>query len=146
MARTRYDAIVEEPIIKVVEKETGNVMKQKGLKIGKRGIKFIKDIPYDNYKEYIDESNILDWDLMDFPVKVITYEYKEVELTEIKQEIEYLKQSNQIKALEIINAQLYFGAEIISKDVIHSINDNILKTVVIVETNEEIGKKSIINN
>ena len=146
MARTRYDSIVEEPIVKIVEKETGKLIEQKGLKIGNRGIKFIKDIPYDNYKEYIKESNILDWDLIDFPVKLITYEYKEVELTEIKQEIDYLKRSNQMKALEIINAQLYDGAEIISKDVIHSINDNILKTAVIVETNEDIGKKSIINN
>ncbi len=131
-AKTSYEAIIEEPVLKKMEKETGRVFKQRGLKINKQGIRLIKDIPFDNYKEYIKESNILDWDLIDFPVKLITYEYKEVELTEIKQEIDYLKRANQMKALEIINAQLYDGAEIISKDVIHSINDNILKTAVIV--------------
>jgi len=36
------------------------------LKINNRGIKFIKDIPFTNYKEYIEESNLINVDSIDF--------------------------------------------------------------------------------
>ena len=63
-----------------------------------------------------------------------------------KQDIEFIKQSNQLKAIERINKELYKGAEIISKESIHKIDGNILSTTVIVETIENIGKKIIISD
>lgn len=145
-ARTRYEATIEEPIIKKVEKETGEIFKQRGLKINNSGIKFIKDIPFTNYKEYIEESKLINWDAIDFPIKLITYEYREIEIKEIKQEIEFIKKSNQLKGIEMINKQLYKGAEIATKEVNHIIEGNTLRTTLVVETIEEITKKQIISN
>ena len=145
-ARTRYEAIIEEPIIKKVEKETGKVFKQKGLKINNRGIKFIKDIPFTNYKEYIEENNLINLNSIDFPIKLITYEYREIEVREVKQEIEFIKKSNQLKGIEQINIELYKGAEIVTKEANHVIEGNILKTNLVIETIEEITKKLIISN
>jgi similar to stage IV sporulation protein len=145
-ARTRYEAIIEEPIIKKVEKETGKTFKQKGLKINNRGIKFIKDIPFTNYKEYIEENNLINMNSIDFPIKLITYEYREVEVKEVKQEIDFIKKSNQLKGIDKINKELYKGAEIVTKEVNHVIEGNILKTNLIIETIEEITKKQIISN
>jgi similar to stage IV sporulation protein len=146
LALTRYESVVEEPIVKKVEKETGRTIEQKGLKINNRGIKLIKDIPFTNYKEYIIEKNLINWDDIDFPIKTVTYEYREVEIKEIKQDLDFIKQSNQLKAIEEINKELYEGAEIVSKEVIHNIEGNIVSTKVVVEAIEEIGKKVILNN
>lgn len=145
-AKTSYEAIIEEPVLKKMEKETGRVFKQRGLKINKQGIRLIKDIPFDNYKEYITEENIIDLGFIDLPIKLISYEYREIQLKEVKQNIESIKNANQLKAIEIINKQLFEGAEIISRDVIHTRDGNILRTQVVVETIEDIGKKVFINN
>ncbi|MBC8588378.1 sporulation protein YqfD [Paratissierella segnis] len=146
LARTRYEANVEDQIVKKVEKETGKFMKQRGIKINNTGVKFIKDIPYESYKEIVREDELIDWDFLeiDFPIKLITYEYKETQITEVKQDIEFLKKSNQLKAIEKINEELFKEAKIASKNVIHSVEDNTLKTTVVIETIEEIGKQHII--
>lgn len=147
LARTRYEASVEDQISKKVEKETGNIMKQRGIKFNSTGVKLIKDIPYENYKEIVKEEKLIDWDFLeiDFPIKLITYEYRETQITEIKQDIEFVKESNQFKAIEKINEELSKDAKIISKNVNHSVENNTLKTAVAVETIEEIGKQHIIN-
>lgn len=146
LARTRYESEVIETIVKMTEKETGNVFEQKGLKINNRGIRFIKDIPFVNYKEYIKEEKLFDLDIIDIPINIITYEYREVEIEKIRQNIESLKNSNQLKAIEEINLQIKEGAEIVARDIKHEINGNNLITNVIIETIEEIGKKVIIEN
>lgn len=140
---TSYEA---EPVLKKMEKETDRVFKQRGLKINKQGIRLIKDIPFDNYKEYITKENIVDLGFIDLPIKLISYEYREIQLKEVKQNIESIKNANQLKAIEIINKQLFEGVEIISRDVIHTRDGNILRTQVVVETIEDIGKKVFINN
>lgn len=148
LARTRYEEQVEEAIVKKTEKESGNTFKQKGLKLNNTGIKFMKDIPFKNYKEYIYEKNFINLDFIDIdlPIKFITYEYREIELVEIKQDIDYIKKANQLKAIEIINEQLSEGAEIVAKEVNHTMDGNFVKTTVIIETIEEISKKQIISN
>ncbi|NLL81549.1 MAG: sporulation protein YqfD [Tissierellia bacterium] len=146
LARTRYESEVIEPIVKKIERETGNIFKQKGLKINNRGVRFIKDIPFTDYKEYIREEKLFDFDIIDIPINIITYEYREIEIEEIKQNIDTLKNSNQLKAIEEINLQIKEGAEIVARDIKHEINGNNLITNVVIETIEEIGKKVIIDN
>lgn len=146
LARTSYEASVSEPILKKMEKETGKVFTQRGLKINNQGIRFIKDIPFNTYKEYIVEDNLFNMDFIDFPIKLIIYEYRETQVKEVKQNIETLKNSNQLKAIDIINKELAKGAQMVSRDIVHNIEGNILTTRVIVETIEDIGKKVIINN
>lgn len=148
LARTRYEQQVEEAIVKKTEKETGNTFKQKGLKLNNTGIKLMKDIPFKNYKEYIYEKNLLNLDFIDIdlPIKIITYEYKEIELIEVRQNIDFIKNANQLKAIEIINQDLSKGAEIVAKEVNHTMDGNFIKTTVIIETIEEISKKQIISN
>lgn len=147
LALTRYSHTLDEPIIKKEERDTGKVYKQKGLKINNKGIAFIKgDIPFVNYKEVITEKPIINLERygLDFPIKTITNEYREVEFKEIKQNIDFLKKSLQVNAIKEINKSLPKKAEIQSKNVMHQINGNILTTIVTVEVIEDISRKQII--
>ena len=67
-------------------------------------------------------------------------------IKEVKQNIDFLKQSTQIQATKEINKELPPNAEIQSKNIRHQIDDNMLITQVIVETIEDIGRKQIIKN
>ena len=94
MAQTRYSHIIELPIVKLEEVETGRVYKQRGLTINDKGVRFLSgNIPFENYTEEVIEKDIIDfkWLKLDFPVKFVTYLFREVEIKEIKQEIEHLK-------------------------------------------------------
>ena len=149
LALTRYSSIVKEPIIKNEEKYTGKIYKQKGIKIKNKGITFIKgDIPFSNYREFVIEKSLINLDKynIDFPIKIIEYEYKEVETKEIKQNIDFIKKSNQIEATQEINKQLPEGVQIQSKNIRHQIDENTLTTQVIIETIEDIGRIRIIGN
>ncbi|WP_353096078.1 sporulation protein YqfD [Tissierella praeacuta] len=148
-ALTRYSSIIKEPIVKNEEKYTGKVHKQRGIKIKDKGIMFMKgDIPFSNYKEFEVEKDLINLSKLgiEFPIKKLEYEYKEVEIKEIKQNVDFLKQSNQIKAIKEINKELSQDAQIQSKNTRHQIDDNILTTQVVVETIEDIGRKQIIGN
>ncbi|MBZ2175730.1 sporulation protein YqfD [Schnuerera sp. xch1] len=146
LAKTVYSQIINEPIIKTIEKETGRVYERRQLKIGNKGVQFFKgDIPYKDYIESVREVKLFDIDL-NLPIKLLVHEYKEVKKEEIKQNIDLLKQSNHIKAVEELNKQLSSGAQIESKDVGHSIKDNVLSTHVVIEVIEDIGEKSIIDS
>ena len=145
-ARTLYSYKVEEPIIKTIKEETGRVFERKELKIGKRGIQFIKgDIPFEDYIESTEEMKILNMNI-DLPFKLLIHKYKEVETREIKQDIELIKNSNHIKAVEELNKQLPSDVEIISKDVKHYVRNNTVTTYVVIEVIEDIGVKHPIDN
>ncbi len=149
LALTRYSSIVKEHIIKNEERYTGKVHKQRGIKIKDKGIMFMKgSIPFVNYKEVEVEKDLINLDKwgIEFPIKKVEYEYREVELKEIKQNIDFLKQSAQIKATKEINKELPQDAQIQSKSTRHQLDENILTTQVIVETIEDIGRKQIIEN
>lgn len=146
-ARTRYETTVEDYIIKRNSKETGNVKNNRGIKINNRGLRFLNDIPFENYEEKIREKNLIDLPFlsMDF-IKIIYYEYREVEIEEVRQEIDFLKKSNELKAIEELNEMFHESAEIMEKEVIHYEDENILRTKVIIEANEDISRKQIIQN
>lgn len=149
LARTRYTAIVEEEIVSIERVETGNVYKQTGLKFKDKGIKFLSgDIPYEDYIEEVTERDVLDfsWAKSMFPLKIVKYTFREVETEEIKREMDFLKKTAQLKAIKLINEQLPEDAEIISKDAIYTLGDNILKVQIIIETIEDISKIQIISN
>ncbi|HLS52776.1 MAG TPA: sporulation protein YqfD [Tissierellaceae bacterium] len=148
LAQARYTATVESPIIKYEERETGKTYKQRGIKFKDKGIKFFAgEIPFENYKEEVKEISLLRFDRLNIklPIKLIYYTYRETELEEIKQNIDFLKKSTQLEAIEKINKELSEESEILSKDSIFNIEDNILKTQVIIETIEDIGKVQIIS-
>lgn len=147
LALTRYSNVMESYIVKTEEKFTGNTYKQKGLKIKDKGLKFFKgEIPFENYKEEIVEKNIINFGNydIDIPIKIINYVYKEFELKETKQNIDFLKKAAQVNSIKEINKTLPPEGEIQSKNVIHQINDNVLITKVVVEVIENIGRKQII--
>ena len=149
LAITRYSATVEEYLVKKEEKDTGNVYRQKGLKIKDKGIKFMGgDIPFSNYRENIREKSIINLEKygLDFPFKTIDYEYIEVETKEVKQNLEFLKKATQVNATKEINKSLSKGSEIQSKNVIHQVDGNMLITNVVVEVLEDIGRKQILGN
>ncbi len=149
LALTRYSSIIREPIIKNEEKYTGKFHKQRGIKVKDKGIMFMQGrIPFTNYKEFEVEKDLINlekWGI-EFPIKKVEYEYREVEIKEVKQNIDFLKQSTQIQATKEINKELPPNAEIQSKNIRHQIDDNMLITQVIVETIEDIGRKQIIKN
>lgn len=149
LAQTRYTASIEEPIVKMEKIETGRIYRQRALKFGDKGIRFLSgDVPYDDYIEEVTEKDIINlkWPKLNIPIKIVNYKFVEVELKEVKQDIDFLKQSSQLKAIEEINQQLSQDVEIISKDAIYTIEDNILKTQIIIETIEDISKVQMISN
>lgn len=149
LALTRYSSVVKSYIINQEEKFTGKIYKQKGLKIKDKGLKFLKgEIPFENYKEEVVEKDLFNFKNYDieFPIKIINYEYREFELKEVKQNLDFLKKAAQINAIKEINKTLPKECEIQSKDVIHQINDNTLTTKVVVEVIENIGKIQLIEN
>ena len=142
-AKTLYSYKIEEPIIKTVKEETGRIFERKEIKIGDRGIQFIKgDIPFDDYVESTEEVNILNLNI-NFPIKILVHKYKEVETKEIEQDVDLVKEKNHIKAVEELNKQIPQKADIISKDVKHFVKDNIVTTYVAIEVIEDISKKGL---
>lgn len=147
MAQTNYSATIELPIIEHEKKETGNIYRQKGLKIGKKGIKlFSGEVPYEDYKEEVEEKSLISFKNLSFPIKVVNYIYKEVELKEVKHDLDFLKKSAQLKAIEEINKEFSEDSEILSREVIHQLKGNILETKVMVDVIEDISKIQIIKN
>ncbi|OLS03375.1 sporulation protein YqfD [Tissierella creatinophila] len=145
LAYTTYSDTVESPIIIKEKRETGNKFTQRGIKLKKKRVKFFSsDIPYKDYIQEIEEKSILGLNNIDIPVKWVEYIYKEVEVEEVKRDVDALKKSSQIKAIENINKELAKKSEIISKNAVFTIKDNILTTKVIIETIEDIGKVKII--
>ena len=117
--------------------------------INEKGIRFLSgEIPYENYVEEIVEKDIinLNWLNIDLPFKVVNYLYREVEVEEVKQDIDFLKASTKIEATKEINKELSETSEIISRNAIYTIDGNVLRTKVTIETIEDIGKVKIISN
>lgn len=149
LAVTRYTSTVNEPIVKKEERYTGKTYNQRGIEIRDKGIKFIKgDVPFTNFKENIVERQLINLDKIgiEFPIKMINYEYKEVELKEIKQNIDFLKKATQLKATKKLNNKLPKNSEVQSKNTIHKLDKDTLTTTVTIEVIEDIGKKQIIEN
>lgn len=145
LAKTVYSYRLDEPIIKTVEEETGKVVERRELKIGQKGVQFFKeDIPFSNYSEKIREARLFKNGIR-LPFKILVHEYRELETKEIKQNIDFLKKSTHIKAVEEINKHLPTEIEIESKDVKYYVEDGILSTHVVIEVIEDIGEKQIIN-
>lgn len=145
IAKTRYSYRLDEPIVKVIEEETENKIEVYEMKFGEKGIQFFsEDIPYEYYVQKTKEVKPFGGKLR-LPFKIFVHEYVEVERREVKQNIEFLKQSSYIKAVEELNKQIPKGAQIQSKDVMYNIEKNILSTYVVVEVVEDIGQKQIIN-
>lgn len=145
LAYTTYSDTVESAIVIKEKRETGNKHTRRGIKVKKKRIKFFaSDIPFKDYIEEIEERSIIGLNNIDIPFKWVEYVYKEVEVEEVKRDIDALKKSSQLKAIENINKELSEESEIISKNAVFTIEDNILKTKVIIETMEDIGKVKII--
>ena len=123
--------------------------KQRGLKFKDKGIRFLSgDIPYENYTEEITERDLLDfkWNKLKIPFKLVNYTFREVEVKEVKRDIDFLKKSSQLKAIKEINEQLSDNVEVVSKEALYTIKGNILKTQIVIETIEDISKIQIISN
>lgn len=148
LAQTRYSHIVESPINRLDKVETGNIYKQWGLSINNRGVRLSGDIPYEDYIEEIQEKDLIKFKKLklDIPFKIVNYIYREVNIKEVKQDIEFLKTSTKIEATKEINKQLSPTSEIISKNAIYTIDGNIIRTKVTIETIEDIGKVKIISD
>lgn len=146
LAITRYSHQIEEPIIKTIEQETGNVCTMKELKIGKKGIIFSSDeIPFKYYAEEVEEKQLFKGKI-NLPISMVIRKYKEIEKNKVKQNLEAIKKSTQVKGVEEINKALPKNAKILSKDVNYVVKDTRLVTIVVVEVIEDIGEKQIILN
>lgn len=148
-ALTRYSSIIREPIVKNEERYTGNSIVQKGIKIGNKGIRFIRgNMYFKDYKEFESEKSIINLESfgIEFPIKITTYEFKEIELEEVKQDIDFLKNSNYLEAMKMINEEMPPNVQVQSKNTRHQVDNGILTTQVIIEAIEDIAKKQIIEN
>lgn len=144
LAKTIYSHRIDEPIIKTIKEETGRTYTRREFKIGDKGVQFFKgEIPFKDYIEEVEEVKPFNLDI-DLPIKIFVHQYKEVEIKEIKQNIDFLKQASHIRAVEELNKQLPKDIQIQSKDVKYYLKDDILSTYVTLEVIEDIGKKEVI--
>lgn len=145
-ARTKYTEIIEEPISKFIDEETGKTFTTREIVIGSKRIQLMNgEIPFENYIEEKKVKEIGDLGIIKLPIITIQHIYKEVERTKIKQDVDALKQITAVQGTQQLMDKIPKESSIISKDVIYSIEDNLLITEIIVEVSEDIGVKEKIN-
>lgn len=146
-ARTTYTQIIEEPIVKTIDEETGEVFTTREIVIGEKRIQLMNgEIPFKNYVESKKVKEIGDLGVIKLPVVTIQHTYKEVERIKIKQDVDALKQITAVLGTQQLMDRIPDEANVISKDVRYSIEDNVLITNVIIEVSEDIGVKEKITN
>lgn len=140
LGRTNYMKIIEEPLIKTIKEETGRDYKAREFIIGKKTISLKdKEIPFKNYNEVIDNKSIINSNK--FKLGVIIYNYKEVRLKKVTQNVDKLKEVNSLKGIEVLIKEIPEGSKIVSKNVEHSFKNNKLITKITIEVIENIGVK-----
>ncbi len=141
-ANVWYNEIIEEPIEKFIDEETGRTFTAREIKIGNKRLQLMNgEIPF---KYYIEESKVKevgDLGVIKLPLVIIQHIYKEVERIKIKQDVDSLKKITAVKGTQQLMKKIPKELTIISKDVRYSIENNILTTEVILEVNEDIGVK-----
>lgn len=149
-AKTRYNEIIEEPIVKSIDEETGRIFTTREIVIGDKRIQLMNgEIPFKNYVEENKVKKIGNLGIIKLPLLTVNHMYKEVEKTKIKQDIDSLKKSSSVKGTQQLMKKIPKESKIISKDIRFSIEDNILITEIVLEVNEDIGVKekiTITNN
>lgn len=144
LAQTRYSIKIEEPIMKIIKKETGRTKEFKEIKVGKKGFQFFKEeIPFEHYEEEVQEVQLFK-NKINLPVKIFIHRYKEVEQLEIKQNIDFLKKATHIRGVEELNKEIPKNAKIQSKDVKYYMEEGMLSTYITIEVIEDIGEKQMI--
>lgn len=142
IAKTWYKEIIEEPIIKSINEETGKTFITREIKIGDKIIGLMSgEIPFKNYIEEKKVKEIGDLGIIKLPLSVTQHVFKEVKVINIKQDIDALKKTIAVRGTQQLMKKLSKESSVISKDVRYSIEDNILITEVIIEVNEDIGIK-----
>lgn len=146
-ARTKYTQIIEEPIIKTVDEETGEVFTTREIVIGEKRIQLMNgEIPFKSYIESKKVKEIGDLGIIKLPVVTIQHTYKEVERIKIKQDVDALKKITAVQGTQQLMDKIPDESNVISKDVRYSIEDGVLFTEVIIEVSEDIGVKEKITN
>lgn len=149
-AKTRYNEIIEEPIVKSIDEETGRIFTTREIVIGDKRIQLMNgEIPFKNYVEENKVKKIGNLGIIKLPLLTVNHIYKEVEKIKIKQDVDSLKKSSSVKGTQQLMKKIPKESKIISKDIRFSIEDNILITEIVLEVNEDIGVKekiTITNN
>ncbi|AFS78825.1 putative stage IV sporulation protein YqfD [Gottschalkia acidurici 9a] len=144
---TTRSEIVKEPLMKNIKEETGKIHISREVKINGKSLEFMNgDIPFKNYVEKKEIKRPLKNELFDLPLEIVIHEYREVNIREAEQNIDALKKSNEVKAVQKLMSKLPKDAEVISKNTNHNIDNNIVTTKVTIDVREEIGVKSKINS
>lgn len=142
LGRTLYTKIVEEPIIKTINEETGRIHTAKEIKIFNKKIQLMEgEIPFKQYIEEVETKKILDKYIDILPIEITLHKYKEVNVTKIEQNLDSLKQITSVTGVQQLMEEIPEDAKVVSKDVSYSIEDNVLITKITVEVIEEIGIK-----
>lgn len=147
LAKTNYIKTIEEPIAKFIDEETGKVFTTREIVIGNKRIQLMNgEIPFKNYVEEKKIKEIGNLGIIKLPLSTVEHKYKEVKRIKIEQDVEALKKITSVKATQQLMEKIPKDANVISKDIRHRIEDNVLFTEVIVEVIEDIGvKEKIIN-
>lgn len=147
LARTKYNQIIEEPIIKTIDEETGEVFTTKEIVIGKKRIQLMNgEIPFKSYLEEKKIKEIGDLGLIRLPVVTIQHTYKEVKRIIIKQDIDALKHTTAVQGTQELMSRIPSESSVVSKDVRYMVEEQVLITEVIIEVIEDIGVKEKLTN
>jgi similar to stage IV sporulation protein len=144
LARTYYYKTIKEPIVKEVEKETGEKYFSREIKIGEKSIHIKKDdIPFEHYREYIGDKDKSFYSII--PFDIIKHEYREIKKETVKQNIDSLKESLSVIITKEAMKDVKEDSKVLSKDITFERKDNSLIVSIKVELIENIAQKKYIN-
>lgn len=144
LARTYYYKTIKEPIVKEVEKETGEKYFSREIKIGEKSIHIKKDdIPFKHYREFIGDEDKSFYSII--PFDIIKHEYREVKKETVKQNIDSLKESLSVIITKEAMKDVKEDSKVLSKDITFERKDNSLIASIKVELIENIAQKKYIN-
>lgn len=140
---TTDSEIIKTSIIKTVKEETGKMHISRELKINGKSLEIMNgEIPFKHYVENKNVKRPFEGEMFKLPVEIILHEYREVNIKEAEQNIESLKKQNEVKGVQTLMNRIGKDDEVLSKNVNHYIDNNIMTTEVIIEVRQEIGIKA----
>lgn len=145
-AKTYYEITKSINLIEIRKEKTENKITRRTIKLGEMVIAISRgNIPFDNYILERDIKRLLNWRKISFPVEIITEEYYEAKEYEYKLDMNEAKNKLHELAVEELLGEIPEEIEIVNSIVSFSQKGDVLYLDLIIETIEDIGKQSIIN-
>ncbi|MDR5657982.1 sporulation protein YqfD [Serpentinicella sp. ANB-PHB4] len=142
-AKTYYETTKFMKLIETKKQKTGEKISRRTIKLGDMSLAISRgNIPYDTFIVEKNAKRPLSWRNLSIPVEIITEEYYEATETKEELDINVAKADLHEKAVRELVKEIPEDAELLDSIISFEQKNNVLYIDLIIETLEEIGKKS----